>query len=72
MPSINDPSAARQQAQLLSARLGQIAAGQPATRSVPTPASAGWRMRAIVTLCNPAPELDKLERAASGEMETRP
>ncbi len=37
MPSINDP--ARQQLQLFSARLGQIAAGLPATRSVPVPTS---------------------------------
>ena len=36
MPSINDP--ARQQLQLFSARLGQIAGGLPATRSVLPPA----------------------------------
>ena len=48
MPSIND--LARQNLQLFSARLGQIAAGLPATRSVspPAPGPAASPLAAIL------------------------
>ena len=47
MPTINDPNAALQQAQLLSARLGQLAAGLPRTRSQP-PGPAPSRLSAVL------------------------